>query len=60
MYMCVRACVCVYVRALHIKCICVCVHVCVRVCVFLDGEGSRVVVSSIDGHVSDQLQWLSE
>ena len=44
--MCVCVCACVSVR--------VCVHACM--CVFLDGEGSRVVVSSIDGHVSDQLQ----
>ena len=32
---------------------CVCVCACVGV---LDGEGSGVVVSSIDSHVSGQLQ----
>ena len=36
-------------------CVCVCVCVCARIGV-LDGEGSGVVVSSTDSHVSDQLQ----
>ena len=52
MYMCVRACVTYKMY----MCVRACVCACACVCVFLDGEGSRVVVSSIDGHVSDQLQ----
>ena len=47
-------------------CVCACVCVCVCVCV-LDGDGRNVfaskalvVVVSIDGSVSDQLQCVSE
>ena len=53
------ACACVCVRV-HV-CVCACVRACV-----LHGEGNRMlasralVVASVDGSVSDRLQWLTD